>query len=133
MVRRELAALHAEMKIQPIEELELSGGQEHWISVKSLWEVENPHPPQPQRLPVQPEGTADVNVPAELDKLVPANARVTERDSASERETVRVFVSDAHDDERLLKRLDAMLDVLEQYHDLTSWRDQTAHCRGRVG
>ena len=37
---------------------------------------------------------------------------------------MRVFVSYAHDDERQLKRLDAMLDVLEQYHVLTSWLDK---------
>ena len=37
---------------------------------------------------------------------------------------VRVFVSYAHDDERQLKRLDAILDVLEQQHGLSAWRDQ---------
>lgn len=124
MVRRELESLHTEMKMQPIEELELSGQGEHWISVKSLRQVENPKTQQPQRLPVQPEGTAEVNVPAELDKLIPAAARETERGAESERVPVRIFVSYAHDDERQLKRLDCMLDVLEQYHDLSSWRDK---------
>ncbi|NTV68412.1 MAG: toll/interleukin-1 receptor domain-containing protein, partial [Chlorobaculum sp.] len=37
---------------------------------------------------------------------------------------VRLFVSYAHDDEKQLKRLDAILDVLEQQHGLTSWRDK---------
>ena len=124
MVRRELESLHVEMKMQPIEELELSGESEHWISVKSLREVEDPEAQQPQRLPIQPEGTAEVDVPAELNKLIPAKSRSIERDAASERVPVRLFVSYAHDDERQLKRLDCMLDILEQYHYLTSWRDK---------
>jgi hypothetical protein len=33
MVRRELQSLHAEMKMYPVEELELTGGGEQWISV----------------------------------------------------------------------------------------------------
>jgi internalin A len=124
MVRGELLSLHSELKIQPVEELELSGENERWISVKSLREVEDPLMPQPQRLPVQPEGVVKVNVPAELNKLLPANAGVTERSTEYEQVAVRVFVSYAHDDERQLKRLDAMLDVLEQYHDIASWRDK---------
>ena len=121
MVRRELAALHAEMKMQPVEDLELTGGQ--WISVKALREVEEPSKPT-QKLPIQPEGTAEVNVPLELDKLQPAAARAIDRDPSTAPIPVRVFVCYAHDDERQLKRLDAILDVLEQQHGLASWRDQ---------
>ncbi|MHC4440878.1 MAG: TIR domain-containing protein [Planctomycetota bacterium] len=33
-------------------------------------------------------------------------------------------MSYAHDDERQLKRLDAILDVLEQHHGLMSWSDK---------
>lgn len=123
MVRRELETLHAEMKMQPVEELELTGEGELWISVKSLREVEQPGKPQ-QKLLVQPDGTADVNVPRELDKLVPSEARAIDRDPATAPVPVRVFVSYAHDDERQLKRLDAILDVLEQQHGLASWRDK---------
>jgi internalin A len=123
IVRRELESLHAEMKMQPVEELELTGVDEHWISVKALREIEKPRTPQ-QTLPVQPEGTAQVNVPRELNKLLPAEARAIDRDPATAPLPVRVFVSYAHDDERQLKRLDAMLDVLEQLHGLTSWVDK---------
>jgi internalin A len=123
IVRRELESLHAEMKMQPVEELELTGEDEHWISVKALREIEKPRTPR-QRLAVQPEGTAEVNVARELNKLLPAAARAIDRDPATAPLSVRVFVSYAHDDERQLKRLDAMLDVLEQYHGLTSWVDK---------
>jgi internalin A len=123
MVRRELESLHGELKMQPVEELELTGEEEHWISVKALREVEQPDTPT-QKLPIQPEGTAEVNVPRELDKLLPAEARAIERNPDTAPVPVRVFISYAHDDERQLKRLDAMLDVLEQYHGLTSWRDR---------
>jgi internalin A len=122
MVRRELEALHTEMRMQPVEELELTGEGEQWISVKSLREVEQPENPT-QKLPVQPDGTAEVNVPQELDKLVPAATRAIDRDPATAPVPVRLFVSYAHEDERQLKRLDAILDVLEQQHGLTSWRD----------
>ncbi|AOS84001.1 hypothetical protein BIU88_07525 [Chlorobaculum limnaeum] len=122
MIRRELEALHTEMRMQPVEELELTGEGEQWISVRSLREVEQPENPT-QKLPVQPDGTAEVNVPQELDKLVPAEARAIDRDPATAPIPVRLFVSYAHDDERQLKRLDLMLDVLEQQHHLTSWRD----------
>jgi len=37
---------------------------------------------------------------------------------------VRVFVSYAHEDERQLKRLDLMLDILEQQYGLAAWRDR---------
>jgi internalin A len=139
MVRRELESLHAEMKIQPVEELELTGKGERWISVKALREIEEPKTPR-QKLPVQPEGTAEVNVPLELNKLVPAEARAIDRDPTTAPLPVRVFVSYAHDDERQLKRLDAMLDVLEQLHGLTSWVDKRliageewdAEIRGRL-
>jgi len=78
MVRRELETLHDEMKMQPIEELELTGEGEQWISVKALREVEQPDRPR-QKLPIQPDGTAEVNVPRELDKLVPAETRAIDR------------------------------------------------------
>lgn len=123
MVRRELESLHNEMKMQPVEELELTGGGEQWISVMALREIEKPRTPK-QKLPVQPEGTAEVNVPRELNKLLPPTARAIDRNPATAPLPVRVFVSYAHDDERQLKRLDAMLDVLEQLHGLTSWADK---------
>jgi TIR domain-containing protein len=123
MMRRELEMLHAEMKMQPVEELELTGEGEQWISVKALREVEQPEKPK-QKLPIQPDGTAEVNVPRELDKLLPAKARAIDRDPATGPVPVRVFVSYAHDDERQLKRLDSILDVLEQQHGLASWRDK---------
>lgn len=122
MVRRELETLHAEMRMQPVEELELTGEGEQWISVKSLREVEQPEKPT-QKLPIQPDGTADVNVTQELDKLLPAEARAIDRNPSTTPVPVRLFVSYAHDDERQLKRLDLMLDVLEQQHHLASWRD----------
>lgn len=122
MVRRELESLHAEVKMQPVEELELTGDAGQWISVKSLREVENPEVTT-QRLAVQPEGTAEVNVARELDKLVPAEARAIDRDPETAPTPVRLFVSYAHDDERQLKRLDAIPDVLEQQHGLAAWRD----------
>ena len=65
-----------------------------------------------------------MNVSRELDKLVPAAARAIDRDPSIAPVPVRVFVSYAHEDERLLKRLDAILDVLEQQHGLASWRDK---------
>jgi internalin A len=123
MVRRELESLHADLKIQPVEELELTGESGQWISVRSLREVEQPDAPT-QKLPVQPEGTAEVNVPRELNKLLPAEARAIDRAPETAPTPVRVFVSYAHEDERQLKRLDAMLGVLEQYHGLTAWLDQ---------
>ena len=123
MVRRELESLHGELKMQPVEDLELSGEEEHWISVKALREVEQPEAPT-QKLPIQPEGTAEVNVPRELDKLLPAEAREIERNPDTAPMPVRVFVSYAHDDERQLQRLDKMLDVLEQQHGLASWQDK---------
>ena len=123
MVRRELEALHDEMKIHPVEELELTGEGNQWIGVKALWEIERPQHPI-QRLPIQPDGTADVNVTSELNKLMPAEARAIDRAPATAPVPVRVFVSYAHEDERQLKRLDAILDVLEQQHGLTSWVDK---------
>ena len=123
MVRRELEMLHGAMKMQSVEELELSGEGAQWISVKALREVEQPKKPT-QKLPVLPEGTAEVEVSRELDKLVPAGARAIDRESAPVPAPVRLFVSYAHDDERQLKRLDAILDVLEQQHGLTSWQDK---------
>jgi internalin A len=122
MVREELAILNAQMKIQPIEELELSGSQERWISVESLTEIERHDGGTVQRLPIQPQGTSEVNVSAELDKLLPKKARTPQVKSAED--CVRIFVSYAHEDERALKRLDMMLGVLEQYHDLAAWRDR---------
>lgn len=63
-------------------------------------------------------------MPRELDKLSPAEARAIDRDPSIALVPVRIFVSYAHDDEPKLKRLDLMLDVLEQQHELTSWRDR---------
>jgi internalin A len=123
IVRRELETLHAEMRLQPIEELALSGEEAQWIGVKALREVEAPDKPR-QKLPVQPEGTAEINVSVELNKLLPAEARAIDRDPAIAPPPVRIFVSYAHDDERQLKRLDAILDVLEQQYGLTSWSDK---------
>lgn len=73
---------------------------------------------------VQPEGTAEVNVARELDKLVSAEAHPIDRDPESAPTPVRLFVSYAHEDERQLKRLDAILDVLEQQHGLAAWHDR---------
>ncbi len=123
MVRRELESLHDDLKMQPVEELELSGEGGQWISVRSLREVEQPGV-EKQKLPVQPEGTAEVNVPRELDKLLPAEARAIERAPETAPAPVRLFVSYAHDDEKQLKRLDAILDVLEQQHGLAGWTDK---------
>lgn len=121
-MRRELELLHAAMRMQPVEELELTGEGQQWIGVKALREVEEPDRPA-QKLPVQPEGTAEVDVPRELDKLLPAEARAIDRDPTSAPAPVRLFVSYAHEDERQLKRLNAILDVLEQYHELEAWQD----------
>lgn len=123
MIRRELEGLHAELKIQPIEELELTGDGDQWISVKALREVEEGDRPK-QKMAIQPEGTTEVFVSRELDKLVPAEARAIDRDPSTAPAPVRLFVSYAHDDERQLKRLDAMLDILEQQYGLASWRDK---------
>jgi internalin A len=123
MVRRHLEALHGEMKMAPVETLELTGEGDRWISVKSLREMEQPDSPT-QRMPILPDGTAEVNVPLELDKLDPPESRAIDRDPAAAPAPVRVFVSYAHEDERQLKRLDSILDVLELQHGLVAWRDQ---------
>ncbi len=123
MVRRELEMLHAEMRMQPVEELELTGEGQQWIGVKALREVEEPGRPA-QKLPVQPEGTAEVDVSRELDKLLPAGSRAIDRDPASAPAPVWLFVSYAHEDERQIKRLEAILDVLQQHHGLAVWRDK---------
>ena len=122
MVRRELETLHAEMKMHAVEELELTGLGGQWIGVKALQEVERPEVPM-QKLPIQPEGTAEVDVSRELNKLLPADARAIDRNPAAAPAPVRIFISYAHEDESRLKRLDLILDVLEQQHGLTSWRD----------
>jgi internalin A len=123
IVRRELELLHASMKMLPIEELELTGENDQWISVRSLREVEEPDQAN-QKLPVLPEGTAQVNVSMELDKIIPAEARAIDRDHSKSPVPVRLFVSYAQDDERQLKRLDSILDILELQHGLTSWQDK---------
>ena len=123
IVRRELETLHSEMKMQPVEDLELTGENGRWISVKALRDVESPGKSK-QKLPIQPEGTAEVNVSLELDKLMPADARAIDRNPSIAPVPVRVFVSYAHEDERQLKRLDSILDVLEQQHGLASWSDK---------
>ena len=122
MVRRELQALHGEMKMAPIEELELTGAAESWIGVKALREIEEPGAPT-KKLPIRPEGTAEVNVPLELNKLEPAESRAIDRDPTTA-VPVRIFVSYAHKDERQLQRLDATLGVLEQHHGLVPWHDK---------
>jgi internalin A len=122
MVRRELQWLHSELRMAPGEELALIGSDEKWIGVKALMEVEIPGTGV-QRLPVQPQGTAEVDVPRELDKLLPATARAIDRDPATAPTPVRIFVSYAHDDARLLKRLDNILEVLEQHHQIAAWGD----------
>jgi internalin A len=123
MVRRELEALHGEMKMAPVEDLELTGAGEHWIGVRALREFEEPQH-SIIRLPIQPEGTADVDVPRELDKLEPPESRAIDRDRAAALVPVRVFVSYAHGDERQLQRLDMILGVLEFHHGLVPWRDK---------
>jgi hypothetical protein len=123
MVRRHLEALHGEMKMAPVETLELTGEGDRWISVKSLREMEDVGEPT-KRMPILPEGTAEVNVPLELDKLDPPESRAIDRDPASAPAPVRVFVSYAHKDERQLTRLDDILGVLELQHGLAAWRDQ---------
>jgi hypothetical protein len=122
MVRRELEALHGEMRMQPIEELELSGEDERWIGTRVLRDVEKLEEPK-QLLPVQPEGTAEVDVSAELDKLVPSKARAIDRDPSAAPVPVRLFVSYDREDENRLKRLDAILGVLEEFHGLAPWSD----------
>jgi len=122
MVRRELESLHSALKMEPIEEMELTGDSNQWISVRSLREVERPGTLK-QQLPIQPQGTAEVSVSAELDKLLPAEARAIDRHPDTAPPPVKLFVSYAHEDEKQLRRLDAMLDVLEQYHGLNSWLD----------
>ncbi|HEX6748708.1 MAG TPA: COR domain-containing protein [Longimicrobium sp.] len=123
MVRRELEALHGEMKMAPVEELELTGAAESWIGVKALREIEEPEIPM-KKLPIRPDGTAEVNVPLELDKLEPAESRAINRDPTTAPVPVRIFVSYAHKDERQLQRLDATLGVLEQHHGLVPWLDK---------
>jgi hypothetical protein len=63
-------------------------------------------------------------VTRELNKLIPVEARAIDRDPAIAPVPVRVFVSYAHEDEKILKRLDSILEVLEQQHGLASWRDK---------
>jgi len=123
MVRRELETLHNEMRMQPIEELELTEPRDQWISVKALRQIERVDGTT-QILPVQPDGTAEVNIARELNRIVPAEARAIDRDPTKAPLPVRLFVSYAHDDERQLKRLDSMLDVLEQQHGLAAWTDR---------
>jgi internalin A len=123
MVRRELESLHADLKMRPVEELALTGEAERWIGVEALRKLEAPDRPTLE-LPVQPSGTAEVNIPGELDKLLPAEARAVDRDPSAAPPKVRLFVSYAHDDERKLKPLDAVLGALELFHDLEPWRDR---------
>ena len=123
MVRDELESLHGELEMRPVEEMKLTGDDQQWISVKALREVETPRRKK-LTLAVQPEGTVEVNVPRELDKLVPSAARAIDRNPKKAPMSVRVFVSYAHDDERQLKRLDSMLGVLERQHGLTAWHDR---------
>ncbi len=82
----------------------------------TLWSV--------QKLPIQPNGKAEANVPHEPNKIVPLDVQAVDRDPAAILAPVRIFVCYAYDDERHLKRLDAILDVFEQQHGLVSWRDK---------
>jgi len=123
ILRRELELLNKEIKAQPIEEMKLSSVANRWIGVRALFEVEQADRPV-QRLPVQPEGTADIDVAIELDKVLPSFARAIENKLSAAPPPVRVFVSYAHDDERQLKRLDLMLYVLEIQHGIEPWTDK---------
>jgi len=82
--------------------LELTNRSEQWISVRALREVEEPGKPTPN-LPMQPGGTAEVNVTGELDKLSTPGARAIDRDPETAPVPVRVFVSYAREDERRLR------------------------------
>jgi hypothetical protein len=64
-----------------------------------------------------------MQISRELAKLLPPDVRAIDRESASASIPVRLFVSYAHEDESQLKRLNSILDVLEQYPGLTSWND----------
>lgn len=123
MVQRELFLLHGELRIQPSLELDLGGQGEAWIGVKALRDFEQPEITK-QKLPIQPEGTAEIDVTRELNKLSSAEARAIDRDPTTAPTPIRLFVSYAHDDERQLKRLDLMLEVVEDNHSLTSWTDK---------
>lgn len=123
MIRRELQILHNTLKIKPVEELELTGEGEEWISVQSLRDLETPQMPI-LKLPIQPEGTKEVHISKELDKLIPEEARKIDREQAPKPLPVRLFVCYARADERQLKRLDLILDILEQQHGLSSWTDK---------
>jgi internalin A len=118
IVRRELDALHEEIKNFPVEELELSGDLARWISVKALQKI-GEKARGVQTLPVQPDGTARVAVSKELEKLAPQRSKTIRRPRK-----IRVFVSYAHEDERQLKRLDCLLGVLEQYEEIEPWTDK---------
>lgn len=120
MVRAELAALHVEMQVKPVEELELSGDKEQWIGVQALEEIAETKRGQ-QTLPVQPVGVAKVNVTRELEKLAPSPSRRQVKKSDQE---VRVFVSYAHEDERQVRRLDFILSAMEQYGEIEVWTDK---------
>jgi len=127
MVRRELEALNRDMQVSSIEELELSGITASmgigWIGVRALRELEQPDMPV-QKVPIQPEGTADVYIANELDKILQTDARAIDRGILPTPTPVRVFVSFAHDDESRLKTLDCILDFLELQHGLACWRDK---------
>jgi len=56
-------------------------------------------------------------------KLLRPDVRAVDREPACTSIPVRLFVSYAREDESQLKRLNSILDVLEQYHGLTSWND----------
>jgi internalin A len=123
MVRRELDLLHDEMKLQPAEQVELAGEGERWISIRALREIES-RGARIQLLPVEPDGTASVDIPQELDKVFSAKWRAADRDPALAPLPVRLFVSYAHEDERKLKRLEHILGFLEQQYGLMPWRDR---------
>ncbi len=89
--------MHAELRMRAVEEIELTQSGDRWISVVSLKNIEDDQQGielqvATQRLPVQPEGTIEVNVPLELNKLSPQEARSAQRDP-NETPSVRLFVS----------------------------------------
>ena len=81
------------------------------MTIKALVEVQQMN--ARNQTGCQPEGNGEVDVLHELNN-----------EPLKVIEPVRLFVSYAHEDERLLKRLDPMLAILEQHYGLQSWRDR---------
>ncbi len=121
IVRNELEALHKDIFVQGSEELELTGSENKWIGVEALQEVELSETPI-LKLPVQPKGTEEVNVSLELNKLLPEAIRTKDRPKVIARRPVEIFVCFAKEDEKKIKTLDLVLDVLVQHEDINWWR-----------